>query len=337
MKIKHIFLIFLLICSCEVRSIKVIQSTNVHSEFNTTFSGATVLNSSLKSLNLSKDATICARYIHSFSLVIELKKLPRFMMFQFYTDSHIKLLSLDIHYLLSVYVSSRELWDSSKILKGMELTKFAINGVNLDYKNTIGWPVWKLNTWNSVCIVYEINQETKVFSNANLVATFNSTLNDLFQDKNFILLATANDIPDTKYRYSAFGAATDFNIWSRAMSIESMKKWISFEDESVDDKVLDWNNIQIDQLGLIENNVEKQEILEQSFAKEEKSINFFPPETKNFFEGAYFCENLGGQVAVPGDNFDVDLYNFTIGNIDNNCKEKHFLGYLDPGDRVFLR
>jgi len=129
------------------------------------------------------------------------------------------------------------------------------------------------------------------------------------------------------------GWITDLNIWSKELSIESMKSFVSCSPVQPSPDLLQWESLKLLWLGnrVTEKYLSRDEIC--SARKDDEQILIFISFKLTFEESIKTCSVLGGKL---GGGKDFKTFGEKIQQLDNRCDENYWLPFIkdEYGDLI---
>ena len=179
-------------------------------------------------------------------------------------------------------------------------------GANGYHDGSQYFPAWQPNVWNTVCITatesvlnITLNQ-VQVFTDQEYEGNHRSVEAD-----KIVLMNLFEENP-------MHGMVTDLNIWSRVLSSQEISDWSQCGHSQPGD-VLRWEEAELNITDLLYLDLELASICPETVG--ERQTYFSYNLNKTFQETVLFCENIGGHIAVAGDNESLtamnEVYNST--------------------------
>ena len=85
-----------------------------------------------------------------------------------------------------------------------------------------------------------------------------------------------------------------------------MEAWLTFDDNIVGN-VINWNNATINAVNLIEEEITKDNLMRE-FAERKDYQIIVMEKQKSFADAIEMCKSIGGELAVPNDNVNVNEF-----------------------------
>ena len=89
-----------------------------------------------------------------------------------------------------------------------------------------------------------------------------------------------------------------------------MEAWLNF-DKNIVGNVINWNNATINAVNLIEEEITKDNLMRE-FAERKDYQIIVMEKQKSFADAIEMCKSIGGELAVPNDN--VNINEFGVSN-----------------------
>ena len=123
------------------------------------------------------------------------------------------------------------------------------------------FPSWSPRTWNSVCLTLSSPQTLqRTFLNGELVAE-DEDYSGLHRNTSgeVVLMNALEEGQDYGLVYPMFGAVTDLQVWSRALTRDSVRQWTSCQTKEEGDLIC-WSRAALQATGLQVEEMEKSQI-----------------------------------------------------------------------------
>ena len=174
---------------------------------------------------------------------------------------------------------------------------------------------YSLRSWNNLCIYgRKINPLFEIFINGKV----------WFSANEFPELEISNSeslmVFGKKYRqieFTTYGKFSDLNVYDKILSLDELVRWTkqqSMETEAM----LRWNEINLEL-----ENLERMEVQRINFTENVESL--FKFHELNFNEAIRRCQSVGGAIATPLENIDLDVWENKV--LADRQVDRMWLGY----------
>ena len=179
---------------------------------------------------------------------------------------------------------------------------------------------WDLGALNHVCVILDATANlSHAIINGKMVS------NTAYRHEHSILpnnLSIMGHPHEKGLKFSLFGRMTDVNIWSRSLTEEETSAWTSC-DMTEGGNLLDWRNASWRTQGLVEVQVEREEICI------EKSKFWVSTIKRNFQGHIHYANIMKGQLMVLNDEHAVELVTkiWSTNTVQKVCPMQFFNGF----------